>query len=505
MGVYFMKKWLSLLSVFVVLVIVLLAGYYAMGVGTEITLKRNITLLNRSNGQSNNSVAVAIESYQRGWFRSHATLKWTLTVPDPSSEDLLHRTVMTPHKVYTFEVPLDIYHGPLMWVDSKLLFGFGYAKTHMGLPAGYEKELDTVYNFKPKKLTYDINILVSFLNKTTIQLKVPNYKLLAKKGNDYFQWLGLETAIEVSGDKQRLQGDLALDGFSWFKNGIQGSLGAVTGEYDIHKELGCLYIGKAQISLPSLVVSKQDQEILHITNAQLSSKSDIQKGLFNSSISASVSNLAWADNVYSNGALDLSFENFDADVLAAINRKLNETQRISQSGQSIIWSLLPDLPALLTKGAQLNMSNFTFTMPDGHVKADATLSLPNEVMTNPFQLLQKINGMSHLRVSPSVITNWMQTMMRNTVQIKMQKQILNQAAIQAQAAAGGIIQDQPLPSLDNAAIENQVTAKVAEKMHEWTDSGVLVQDGEDYLIVFKLINGKLFINGHPFSPALLTI
>lgn len=500
-----MKKWLRLLAVFVVLVIVLLGGYYAMGVGTEMTLKRNISLLNRSNGQVNDSVAVAIESYQRGWFNSHATLKWTLTVPDSTSTDMLHRTVMTPHKVYTFEVPLDIHHGPVMWADSKLLMGLGYARTHMGLPAGYEKELDKVYNLKSARLTYDINILVSFLNKTTIQLKVPNYKLLAKKGSDYFQWLGLKTEIEVSGNKQRLQGNLALDGFSWLKNGIQGTLGAVTGDYDIHQELGSLYVGKAQISLPSLVVSTRDQEILRIINAQLSSESDIQKGLFHSSISASLSNLAWSDRVYSNGALDISFKNFDADVLAAINRKLNEAQRISQSSQSMVWSLLPDLPALLSKGAQLNMSNFTFSMPDGHVKADASLSLPNEVMTNPFQLLQKINGISHLRISPSVITNWMQTMMRHTVQIKMQKQVLNQAAIQAQAAAGGVIQDQPLPSLDNAAIEDQVTARVSEKMHEWIDSGVLVQDGEDYLIIFKLINGKLFINGHPFSPALLTI
>jgi hypothetical protein len=91
-------------------------------------------------------------------------------------------------------------------------------------------------------------------------------------------------------------------------------------------------------------------------------------------------------------------------------------------------------------------------MLDGHVQADVQLSLPNEKMTNPFQLLQKINGESHLRISETVVTNWLHDVIKKSMVQKATK--LAHTSVEKEA--------QPSP-INIADIETQTAAKVAEK------------------------------------------
>lgn len=475
--------------------LVLLCSYYGMGLATEKMLKKSIVALNQTNGTT-----VVLQDYKRGWFRSHAELKWSMKVPQSSAPPQGHNTVMIAHSIYTFEMPFDIYHGPVMLVDSKPHFGLGYAQSTARLPAAFAHELNETYDLTTGKLTYAIHILVSYLNNTTIQFLVPTYKLQAKKGDDYFQWLGLQTEIVVSSNKQRLQGDVALEGFSWFKKDIEGILGPVKTEYDMHQVLNEFYIGKVQLDVPALTLFRKaqggqsPQPLLRIVDAQIHSESDIENGLFATTISAKAKELALGNKSYINDTLNISLKNLDANVLAAMNRKIRDIQHSGHDKKPAAWLLMPDVPALLSKGAQLNMSDFEFTMLDGHVQADVKLSLPNEKMTNPFQLLQKMNGESHLRLSETVVTNWLHDVIKKSMLQKATKPVHTSVEKESQ----------PSP-INIADIETQTAAKVAEKKREWTHSGVLILEGQNYLILIKLENGKLTINGHAFSPALLTI
>lgn len=494
-----MKKWISLGVVFL---LILLCGYYGMGIGTERTLKKNIDVLNQSN-----EIVVSLERYQRGWFRSQADLKWTIKVPQSKSDQITQRTVFKTTKTFTFEIPVEIYHGPIMWVHSKLLFGLGFAHASAKLPAEYEKKLAENYNFQPGKFKYSINVLINYLNNATIQLSVPQYVLRAKQGENFFQWLGMGTSIVVSGDKQRMQGDFYLKGFSWKDQGVKGILGPVKADYDMRQALTNLYTGTAQLKFSSMVIFKQDETILRISNAQIQSDSDIQNGLFNSTFSANLNQLVIWNKIYSRNILDLSFKNLDASVLALMNRKLGELQHSNPNNtdkQKLFWTLIPDLPALLSKGAQMKIDNFETNLPNGHIKVDLALNLPNENLTNPLQLVQKIDGESHIRISQTVLSQWIENNMRKLMTAKMQKQALNR---EMQAVGSEPAKDQnthaPALKIDDAAA--LATTKAKEKIKEWTDSKILVQEGTDYLILLKLMNGKLFINGHVFDPSLLTI
>ena len=502
-----MKKWMSLSVVFLLIV---LCSYYGMGVGTEKILKRNIDVLNQSS-----EIKVAIQHYQRGWFRSHAELKWTIQIPESSADQSLHRTVFPLKKAYTFEVPLDIYHGPMMWVNYRLYFGLGYAHAKAHLPTAIEQELAKNYNYNAEKFEYTINVIVNYLNKTTVQFSIPQYRMNAKKGDNFFQWLGMMTNIAVSGDKQHLQGDLFLKGFSWKNKDVKGLLGSVKGSYDMQQALDNLYIGTAELSAPSLAIFHKDLPIFRLNDVQLHSESDLQDGLFNSSFSAKVNQVTVGDKVGSRYVFDLSFQNLDANVLAVMNRKLRELQTTTHDTQRLLWALLPDLPALLSKGARVSLDNFemNMNMPSGRVKMDLNLSLPNEKFTNPLQILQKIKGESHLTVSKAVLSTWLQEILKKAMLMQAQKQSLAKEMHEPDAVvAPTSAPDQKQASLPSmTSVENpniadsQLSMKADAKIKEWTHEGVLVQEGTDYSVLLTLIDGKLFINGHPFNPTLLAV
>lgn len=499
-----MKKWMGLGVIFLLIVFF---SYYGMGVATEKILKRNIAVFNQSN-----DIKVELKHYQRGWFCSHAELKWTISIAQSSADQTVRRTVFPQKKTYTFDVPLDIHHGPIMWVHSRLFFGLGFAHAAANLPPEVEQELARSHNYKSAKFAYTINVFVNYLNKTTVQFNVPQYRMSAKKGDDFFQWLGMMTNVVVSGDKQHMQGDLSLKGFSWKNNDMKGLLGPVNGGYDMHQALDNIYIGTAHLNAPSFALFHKDQPVFRLNDVQVNSSSDMQDGLFNSSFSVKISQITGGEKVFSHYVFDLSFKNLDAKVLATMNRKLAKLQPNTNDSQRLLWTLIPDLPALLSKGAQVNLENFELNMLDGRIKMDLKLSLPNEKYTNPLQILQKAKGESHLMVSPKVLSTWLQETMKKALLVQAQKKALAkemQVPVADTPKNTVDVQSKSIPSM--TSVENQdiaksqLAAKVDAKIKEWIQEGILVQEGTDYLILLKLMNGKLFINGHPFNPTLLAV
>lgn len=495
-----MKNWIGLSIVFLVIV---LCGYYGMGVGTEKILKRNITVLNQSDG-----VTFSLQKYERGWFRSHANLRWTIAVPQDSSDQPLRRTVFTDKKIYTFETPLEIYHGPMMWVNSRLFFGLGYGHATVQIPTELQKELNQTYKFTAKKLEGSIHVLVNYLNKITVQFQVPQYLLSAKQGNNFFECLGIN--IVASGDKQHLEGSMLLKGLSWYQEPIKGILGTVKAKYDMKQGLDGLYVGSSHFMLPSMVVFDKAQPIFRVTDVQADSSSDIQNGLFNTTFSAKVNQLILKDKVYSQNSFDLSIQNLDAKVLAVMNQKFNELQHNNSDGQRILWALIPDLPAVLSKGAQLSIENFEINTLQGRIKTNLNLSLPTEKMTNPLQLVQKLKGESHIRVSKAVLCHWVEKWMKKAVVAQAQKQSLaKEMQVPIATEASPVHHQAPrLPSMttiehSDTIADTQIATKAAEKIQEWIHEGVLIEEGTDYVILLRLMDGKLFINEHLFNPALL--
>lgn len=490
-----MKKWIGLS----IALVVLLGSYYGMGIGTEKALKKNIDVLNQSN-----DAVVTLQHYQRGWFRSHAELQWTIKIPQSAAEKMARRTVMVQHKDFTLRIPIEIYHGPIVFTDSGLRLGLGYANAKMPFSAIHH-DLQVNYNLQTERPECLVTILVDYFNQTHIQLQVPGFKLTAKQSDTRFRWLGLHADVVVAKNKHDLQGNLDLKGISWFEGGLEGVVGSVQSHYDMRLGRDNLYLGTAQLMMPSLVLIKNQKSLARISDVTLSSNSDVQNGLFNSSLSAHLKQVALGDKIYSGCILELAFQNLDPNILARMNRKLNQAQKAANNRQRIFLSMIPDLPALLSKGAQLKVVNFEINLPEGHVKADLSIALPNQNMTNPLQLIQNIHGDSHLKLAAPVLNHWLQEAVRQKMMVGMQGQALPQVAQQPPVLSTTTQTSPGMPVNSAGVLDAQIAEKVAQKIQEWSNMGVLVQSGSDYTLVFKWTQGKLFINGHPFSPALFAL
>ncbi|PJD91514.1 MAG: hypothetical protein CK424_06820 [Legionella sp.] len=485
-----MKKWIGLSTVFAA---VLAGSYYGMGVMTERTLKKNINILNQSDG-----VTVTLQHYHRGWFHSHADLKWTLQVPKkPDAQQNSVKSADALDKIYYIDIPLDIFHGPMIFSDSKLWFGFGYAHSNVVLPEVYEQQFQAVYDKNSTIPPLNISVFVNYLAKTTIQLNIPSFKLIAKAGKSKFKWMGMQVTINVSANKKHLQGNLLVKGFTWFHEGMKGIHGPVNSDFDLSLREDNLYLGTAHLNLPSLVLLKGQQQVLSLIDAHLTSTSDIKDGLYNTALSANINRASFQNRQYGPSSLEISVRNLDAVTLSKMNTKLNESSNYSdRDRQGVLLSLIPDLPALLCKGAQLKMSHLELNLPEGKLNAAINIELPNEQISNPFQLLQKINGEGKITVSPAVLTHWLQQPIRQKIVTKLKSEL---------AAPSGPLVVVPQANVPAQNIEAQVIAKTAEKIQELISLGVLTQVGSDYVLNLKFSNGKLFVNDHPFTSSMLVI
>src|SRR4051812_3422006 len=98
-----MRKLVVLL---VVLAILVLGSYYAMGAMTERTIKHNIAAINRTNG-----INAQLVKYNRGWFTSNVLLDWQIHVPARQIKDENGLVQTIPAQDFMFNMPLKIYHG----------------------------------------------------------------------------------------------------------------------------------------------------------------------------------------------------------------------------------------------------------------------------------------------------------------------------------------------------------------------------------------------------------
>lgn len=511
-----MKK---LVGFVVILAALVLGCYYGMGVLTERTLKKNIDVLNQSNG-----VTVVLKQYQRGWFTSNAMLDWTLTVPAREVQ-INGQTVSEPEQTFAAQMPLSIHHGPFIFANSKVTFGLGYANSRVLLPSMYDEKFNAMYTPESTKPSLELSIFVSYFNNTCLHLTAPKFNLVSKQGNNNFEWLGMTSEVNITSNRKRISGHLMIDGLTWVKDKVKGVLTNVKSDYDLHTTSTGLYLGDANLYLPSVLVTKDNNTLLEVNEFDIHSSSQVTKGLFNSSFKAGLHKLLINEKIYTSCSVALSIKNLDANVLAEMNSKISKTQQGSDSErQRAFLSLLPDVPLLVNKGAVFEISDLNIGMPDGLIKGNMILSLPNENVTNPFQLIQKIKGNGKLTVSAAVLKTFISDSLRNKIQatVNFQQAMAQSAAAQAAKAQSEQVQSEQdksativLPAVEPtqvkqplvtaADVEQQALAQADQKIAELVNVGVILAQGTDYVLEFKMAEGQLLINGKPFNPAMLQL
>lgn len=478
-----MKK---LIGVLVLIAILVLGSYCMMGWFTERTLKSNIATLNRGNENM-----VELQSYHRGWFSSVAQLKWVVKIPEPTSLQIPHSLLMSD-KTYVTEVPLIIHHGPFIWVGHQMKLGLGYAQSKILIPTIYNQEYNSVFDdLHSTKPMIKLSAFVSYFNNTKIHIEAPMFDLMTKNSDKSFKWLGMSTDLILSGNKKYIEGNIALQGFTWTHGDVRGSVGPIQSAYALKRNLDNIYLGNAHLQLASATLIKANRQLMQLIDADIVSQNSIQDDLFKSEVSLKFNRLELKNLSLGPSHADINIKNLDAQTLESMNKVLSNTHaKTEEEKHKALLALIPELPVLLSKGAQINITDLEMTLAKGLLKANINLSFPNEAIYTPWQLMKKISGDGSIRLTADVFKTWLEGVVKQKL-VAMQHQ---------EPALGDVL----LPQ-SNSPLDNVISSKLDEKINYLRNIGILKQDGNDYVLTFKLAQGQLMINDHVVSPEMFAI
>lgn len=486
-----MKKITGLV---VVLAALILGAYYGTGVITERTIKKNITVVNQSGG-----MLVDIAQYHRHWFGSNAQVTVKIHMPEQMNQDIDGKTITIPAQDFSVDMPVNIHHGPIIYADSRVLFGLGYAEGQVSLPKELLEKISTVFEVPVKQPDLDLSVFVNYRNQSRFEMKIPAFNLVAKDGKGGMDWLGMKGDVSVSSDLNRIDGGFMVNGLKLVKDNNLTVVGPVNSQYLFNKSAEGLYLGKASVIAPSLVITKDSKPLFELANFKAQSESMTSAGLFNSDLMVSLDKMFLNNKTYEAGLIDVSVKNLDANVLAKLNGQANKLKNASGSDrQKIMFEMLPELPKLFGKGVTLELGTMKLTVPDGEVNGHFKIALPKGEVVNPFQLIQKIEGEGKFQLPMTVVKK---ALVESIVQ-KEASQTSPQGAIMAASSASAVNNNAaPAETTSvNAEALKQATDEADKKLAALVQAKLLIEQGKDYVIEFQLTQGELKVNGQLFEP-----
>lgn len=480
-----MKKIMGLVVIIAALV---LGGYYGTGLVTERTLKRNINSINDTSG-----LYVEIKTYDRGWFTSTAAFNVLLQVP----ERIIKKdgqSVTVPAQNYNLDIPMTIYHGPMMFTRHGLHFGLGYASSQVSMPQPFASQFESMFTSNSTKPQLDIRVLVNYFNKTKLMFQVPQFKLFEKEGGGQFSWLGMSNNVTISSSMDSIGGDLSIEGMTIEKDQVQAVVGSILSGFDLHRTKEGLFLGQAHMALPSITVKRQQSAVFELQDFKAQSSSSISSGLFCSTVDLSLEKVMFEQKTYGPGVLSVSVKNLDGEALAEINQLANKMQHEpALDRQQAAFQMLPQLPKLFSKGAEFQISKASLVVPEGTIEGHLLISLPKGEMGNPFQIIQKLQGDGEIKM-PAVVV---EKLMKHSLEQAMTGSDHNAGANVAEPAMD--VNEQPVVTTS----QNVESTQVDEKVRSLVNAGLLKKESNNFVIQVKLTDGQLTVNGQPFNPNML--
>lgn len=490
-----MKK---LIGLAIVLIALVLGGYYVMGLATERAVKHNLSAVSKSNG-----MVVTLKEYKRRWFSSNALVNWQLHIPERVVKTAEGQSEIIPAQLFEVNTPLLIKHGPIIFANNTVKFGLGYASTDVPLPSKYKEQFHELFTDESTEPQLKLSMFVNYFNTSEIEVSVPQFTLNAKKGGK-FDWKGMSSTLDVTSNARKISGGFTIDGMQFAKEEVQTKIGEVSSEYNLHRIDNGLYLGDASFSLPSLTIQQKDEKIFALTDVDVQTSCDVNNGLFRSQLKFSVNKLFASGKEFGPGNLELAIRNLDADVLARINQKVNAAQKKPDlEKQQALLGILPDIPKLFSKGAEFEISELNFVMPQGTVEGNLLVNLPKGETINPFELIQKVQGKAKVKVPAEVVKLLLnesnkQQLMSKAAEAKAGTATASPAA--ALEANAPVDANNTVGPEDSAAdIEAKAVALSDAQLHSMLETGFLLQKGNYFVLEISLEQGRIMVNGKPFS------
>ncbi|MBA2650629.1 MAG: YdgA family protein [Legionella sp.] len=479
-----MKKLAGLI---IILAVLILGAYYVMGMQTERAIKKNVDLINQ-----HKDVTAQLGPYKRGLFSSQTTIKWQLHLPARIITDAEGKPQVIPAEDIQSEMPLKVYHGPVIVTGKKVLMGMGYATAVLPIPDNYTQKFETMFTAESVKPLLNVSIFVNYLNKSTLQLDIPTFKLISKDGKIHVDWSGMNSTTSIASGVNKFNGSIDLKSVTFKQDDAIMALDTANSEFDLRKHATGLYLGNIKFYLPSFSLSEHDKKTFNIKELKANTDSDIEDNRFSSHVGLSFDSVLANDKTYGPGNMEISLRNINAEVLGRLNAMAKQMQNNPANQKNMLFTMIPEVPKLFNEGAELEVSDFEFKLPQGPVKGNLFISIAKADITNPFELLQKIKGHATLKLPKEIV----KVVMHRSVLQQLAKQPDLAQTLTQQLQSNGTTTIQPVLTQEQLA-----SLQTDKQIASLEKAGLVVSKGSDYEIDVNLEQGKFTVNGKPFDPS----
>jgi len=477
-----MKKLIGLVVIVAVLV---LGSYFGFGMVTEYKIRDSVKVLNAVD-----NMYAEVKDYNRGLFHATAEVEWNVNVPERVVKSATGGTSMVPAKEYKFTMPLKVSHGPVIFSDAGIKFGLGYGRTDIDLPSKFQEQFDALFTKDSSKPQLDLSVFVNYLAKTRFKAEVPAFQLVGKQGNGKLDWKGMDSSVRMNSDLSSVDGSINLNGMEFSRDTTTVTMEAVTTTYELAKSAYGLFTGTAEVNFPSLMVMDKDKKLFALESLAVDSSSDVSGDVLNSHVNLSLNALFVNNETFGPANIEMAVRNLDAEAMGKINALSQDIQSDDKAKkQRAMMSMMAEVPNLLSKGPQLEISQLEVRLPQGQVSGNLYVSVPQSEKPNIMTLMQGISGKAHLEV-PKAVAQWL---IADSMKEAMMKNQLQQ--MMAQQQNDGTLQMSEVMQQAKDLADKRISAMVS--------SGMVSEKGDMLVVDVIYEQSKLTVNGKPFNPAMM--
>lgn len=474
-----MKKFMGL----VVLILALFTGsYYFDGYISQSEIAKYVEHFNQSV-----NMQLELNSYQRGFFQSSAQTTLNITIPKREYKDDSGQNIIFPATTYQINFPITIHHGPIIYSEAKWYFGLAFLSGQMSLSPSLTAQYPKLFDLTSKLPVINLSALVEYNQSILIHLDNPAFDMLSTETKTDLQSQGIDIRSDYTPKTGQLKGNLVIKSLSYNKDDFQSTLSNFTIDADLTKNNLGLYFGKLHLGLDAFSLSSGSESLLKISNAGFFTSSEIDDAdKFSSQFTFSMDNLSTDSKEFGPMHLNMMLNNLDAKSLADLNNQFSKLQEVkSISKEDIIFTILPIIPKLICRGAELIVSEWSLTTPQGSVTAKLKLSLPEEPIANPFKLVHTLKGNAEFNISSSLVKSILISRLEDKSEEALAKDEASKTSENFKKSV------EPL--------EIQVDTKITNLIN----AGLLKPKDETYEILIHYQDGKLTVNGTLFNSQML--
>lgn len=451
------------------LALVLLALPPLVGSVTEAQVRERVAAIDASP-----SAGAEVTSFQRGWFRSRATIELALV---PAGVAAASNAAGAPLGAFgVLPIAVELAHGPIAVLDG-VHFGWSKAIARADAAASgiadLERTLGIPYLFEFRSRT-------SYGGSLAFEADVPPFELPLLEALLSFSGAtlaGTFDAPRLVADAQIGSGTLASPTGTFAVSGLQATVDNV---------LGSQYVlpGESAFSIASISATGPRQgtaPTFEATNLRVRSNVAVDAAgtLLDLRINYDLDSIRLEDNEITTGTVELQMRNLDVAAIEAYSTLVRDAAAMGSDPAAIVAALGPQLERALKAGPSLMLDPLRFRYNDepfeGRVEITTntarlppagTLSVDNWLL-----LLSLMNVDADLRVSKTLATNL--------------------ATLAARLQLAGDL------SIPPDQLDYMAEAQSGLMLTLLTGQGVLVEDGDDYRTSLDYTDGALTLNGNP--------